>query len=325
MNRSASKLLLTTAVIALAACSTKGPGELGSKNDIVVRNKGIPGAVTPETTAAAAPAAKAEGEDFSSTVEQGEAAPAPEVAAAEPINAPSEPAPLPDNSPAMKEAVEQQQAINTPVPVTSEDVAATRPPDLTTAPPAETRPLDAIAPAIPVTESVTPPAETTTATTAPATSNVYPAADYAAPAAPTAAAAAPASSTGAPAASAPAYVPAPVAPGDYPLDPNAPYSPKAVAAAQAANTAPSPAMATDAYNGTPAVAPSITASGVNLNDPAIIRSTQAALAGKGLFVGPQTGIMDAELLNAVTRYQASNNLPQGGINEATLKQLGVIK
>ena len=101
-----SSLLLGVAVLSLAACaSDKGPGEIGSKDDIVVRNNGMPQAKQAE----AAPAPAPQTGDFSSTVEQGEAIPAPQVAAAEP---------LPDNSPAMEQAVAAQEAATAPLPST---------------------------------------------------------------------------------------------------------------------------------------------------------------------------------------------------------------
>ena len=102
-----SSLLLGVAVLSLAACSSsKGPGDLGSKDDIVVRNNGMPQAK--QQAADAAPAAT-QGGDFSSTVEQAEAHPMPEVATAEP---------LPDTSPAMEQAVKAQQEANAPLPST---------------------------------------------------------------------------------------------------------------------------------------------------------------------------------------------------------------
>ena len=127
-----SSLLLGVAVLSLAACSSsKGPGEIGSKDDIVVRNNGLP----QPKQAEAAPATQ--GGDFSSTVEQGEAIPAPEVASAQP---------LPDNSPAMEQAVKAQEEATAPLPstATSEATNSAIPAD-----PA-TNPIDAVAPVQPV-------------------------------------------------------------------------------------------------------------------------------------------------------------------------------
>lgn len=297
MIRISKSILLTGfSVLALAACSgDKGPGELGSKDDIVVRNNGMPGAQ--QQTAQG---------DFSSTVEQAEAVPAPEVASAEP---------LPDNSPAMEAAVEQHQAASAPL----QSTAAATPADAQSAPPSETRPLDAVAPTEPVTAAPTPPPATTaTAQAAPvvipptpqsapsATGNVYPAAQAApAPAAQVA------TQVSAPAATTEPE-PATLAPGvKYPLDPNAPYSPKAVAAANAAATT------------TAATAP---AAGVpSMTDPATIKAAQAALKAKGGYTGAESGEIDANFLNALTVYQGQNGLAQGGLNIDTLRSLGVVQ
>ena len=92
-------LLLGTAILALNACGTKGPGDIGSKDDIVVKNNGLPQAQQQA-------AIKAEGEDFTSTVEQAEAIPVAEVASAEP---------LPDTSPTLEAAVAQHAAAKPPI------------------------------------------------------------------------------------------------------------------------------------------------------------------------------------------------------------------
>ncbi len=263
MSRISKSILLTgLSVLALGACSSdKGPGDLGSKDDIVVRNNGMPGAQQQ--------AAKAEGEDFTSTVEQAEAAPAPEVTSAEP---------LPDNSPATKEAVEQQQATNAPLqstPATTTAPAATEPAPAVIPPTPQSAP-SATAPA-PVAQA---PAQVATQVPAPVTTTEP--------------------------------EPATLAPGvKYPLDPNAPYSPKAVAAANAAATT------------TAATAP---AAGVpNMTDPATIKAAQTALKAKGGYSGAESGEIDANFLNALTVYQGQNGLAQGGLNEDTLRNLGVIQ
>jgi hypothetical protein len=317
-----SSLLLGVAVLSLAACSsTKGPGELGSKNDIVVRNNGLP--QSKQQAAEAAPAAPAQqGGDFSSTVEQAEAIPMPEVATAEP---------LPDNSPAMEHAVKAQQEANAPLPSTATDEATN------SAIPADpnTNPIDAVAPTAPVTESVAPPVtdEATTAEPAPAVisarpeaapnpDTAHPATDYSAQAA--SQVPAPAAAPATPPTPGPSAVPAGV---KYPLDPNAPFSPKAVAAATAAQeaiaTTLAAAPATDAA--TAATTPAPIPTTANINDPAVVRAAQAALIAKGAYKGPETGEVDAAFLNALILYQGQNNLPQGGLNEATLKQLGVFQ
>ncbi len=275
-------LLLGTAILALNACTTKGPGDIGSKDDIVVKNNGLPQAQQQA-------AVKAEGEDFTSKVEQAEAIPTPEVAAGES---------LPDTSPAMETAVAQHEAAQAPI---APDTAS--PADATSASVSETRPLDNVAPTTPVNAAVIPPPAD-----APATS-VAPAPVSASVAAPSL---------------------APASTAAYPLDPNAPYSPKAVAAANAAEGVPpvapvtAPAVATTA---TPIAQqmPAISATGINFNNPSVIRSAQAALKQKGLYKGAESGIVDTEFLNALTIYQTGNQLPVGGINEPTLRYLGVIE
>ena len=299
-------LLASVAALSLSACSgDKGPGDIGSKDDIVVVNKGMPGAQT---------AAKAEGEDFTSTVEQAEAIPTPEVAPAENLTpeetakenttqAVTEEQPAPVSAPTQApEKVAQAAPVAAPAaaPVASQSMAPA--PDAT---PAPAKPEVA---STPVASSAAPesaPAQAAPTPSAPATAVATPA-----PAAVTTPAPTPAP---APAAAKPAPVqPANVKNIPYPLDPNAPYSPKAMAAAAAAA-------------GTPVTAPEISPSGVNLNDPAIIRSVQAKLAEKKLFVGPQTGMMSADLMNGIAQYQVQNNLAIGPLNEETLKHLGVIK
>lgn len=287
-------LLIGVSFVSLSACSgDKGPGVIGSKDDIVVVNKGIPGAQQP------AQGMKAEGEDFTSTVEQAQAAPAPEVAAAEELT----PAPAAEEA---QQTVEEStaptgQSLPTSQPVAEQTVAA--PPQQP-----QTPTPSAAASAVPSTDNTSvstsapsPVSETSSAVTTPAPTPSQ----------------APAPVTAQdPAASTPAPAPAPAPVADkkipYPLDPNAPYSPKAMAAAAAAA-------------GTPVVAPEISPSGVNLNDPAIIRSVQAKMAEQKLFVGPQTGMMSADLMNAVAQYQVRNNLAIGPLNEETLKHMGILK
>jgi hypothetical protein len=310
MSRSLKCLLMTAvAVTALAACSSdKGPGPIGKKEDIAVRNNGMPGAQSAEASAASAPQTG----DFSSTVQQGEAIPAPAVAQGQPLSQPSVPQtamtePLPNTSPAMEQAVKQQEAASAPM------QSPETPPDAARATVAETRPIDEVAPTEPVTTqnaAVTPPsatqpvpAATTPAPQPPAQMNTYPATAAAPTVAPPSAATSPQTAAAQP----PVQAPAPAVNVPYPLDKNAPYSPKAIAEAQEKAAA----------SGAPA------AGGVNT--PQTISSVQAALAGKGAYTGPQTGVMDAEFLNALTKYQAANGLPQGGVNETTLRHLGLIQ
>lgn len=305
-----SVLLITSAALALAACSgTEGPGKIGSKDDIVIRNKNMPGQ-----------AQAAQGGDFSTTVEQGEAVPAPAVAAAEQLAPPAQSQPLPDTSPAMQQAVAAHDAAQA-APQTVETPA-----DASRAAVAENKPIDAIAPTTPVNAPapVPPPASpapvlpqqyvaTQTPSAAPAP---VPAAAPVSTPAPAAAPAVPVLPEIAAAAPNPAVRNMP-----YPLDPNAPYSPRKIAQAQAAASTPyAPATAPAALPAADASAPSM-----NPSDASMVRAVQAALAVKGAYTGPQTGIIDADFLNALTKYQGANGLPMGGVNEATLRHLGIIE
>ncbi|MCB1529911.1 MAG: peptidoglycan-binding protein [Rhodospirillales bacterium] len=67
------------------------------------------------------------------------------------------------------------------------------------------------------------------------------------------------------------------------------------------------------------------AGAVRMNDPALIRAAQTALTAKGFYDGSVTGEMDTALLNALSRYQSANLLAPGGLNEETLKSLGVME
>lgn len=60
-----------------------------------------------------------------------------------------------------------------------------------------------------------------------------------------------------------------------------------------------------------------------INSPETIRAAQTALKTKAGYGGAVTGTVDAAFLNALTIYQAQNNLPLGGLNAETLKHLGL--
>ncbi len=314
-------LLVGTALIALSACaSEKGPGPIGTKADIVVRNAGIPGQQPPTVTPA--PAEQA-------VVEQGTAEPVAAVSSA-PLSASPEPAPgassTPENIPAAPEshtaaipadAPPRVSALTTPMadsgsaptPATGPEILPPPASDTQAAAPVvepvATPPAPAVAPApapvaaapiAAVPASQPAPAPAPEPVSAPAPSSVYPASDY--PAAPETVP----EPTLAPQIAAPVAqpIPAPV--------------PAPVAAAPAFSPAKGPVLPQQA-------APSP----VLLNDPAVIRSAQAALKDKGFYQGTTTGELDAETLNALTRFQATNGLGMGGINEDTLRSLGVIE
>lgn len=319
-----SSLLIGTAILSLSACAgDKGPGAIGSKDDIVVRNHGMPQAAQQ----AEAPALPQTG-DFTSTIEQGEAVPAPVVSAAETLAEQAAVPPVVDPSVAV--VAEAPPAVLPPAAVPS----VPAPQAYVAAVPPAPVPLPVQPPlAQPQTEpAVIPPMPES----APAvTGGVYPAADYAAP--PVAPPVPVPSPYEAPAVAAPVSVPAPyeapvvaappVVPPvaapvaqpvtlpegvKYPLDPNAPYSPKAVEAAVAAAGASVPASAAAVVSGNP-------------SDSVTIRAAQTALKARGLYSGAETGVVDAAFLNALILYQGQQKLPQGGLNEATLRSLGVIQ
>ncbi|PZO89105.1 MAG: hypothetical protein DI626_00125 [Micavibrio aeruginosavorus] len=334
MTKSVTKniLLVSVALVALSACaSEKGPGAIGTKNDIVVRNKGIPGYQEPQTADAAAPAQQG---DFTTATEQGEAAPAPAVESAEA---------LPEQSPAVDAAAQQATEAQAPIPATTNAPMSEAPNASPAASAVATQadPVDQTLPVEPVPQTATtnvPPPETIPSS-APQpvqqrTSSVYPAGDYpqqpAAPApVPTdvsvplqraeqpaaSASAAPVMTEAAPAVETPAvtYVYAPAPSGYVPANPNAPYSPKDAAAYAASKGAAATAS------------PDVPGAPLNLSDKVVIRSAQAALKAKGSYSGVEDGTINAEFLNALSLYQGQNKLPQGGLNNDTLRSLGVIE
>lgn len=341
---SKSVLMMGVAVVALAACSSnKGPGAIGTKDDIVVRNNGLPGSQPPLPGGDVTdPAVAALNDPLAippPAVEQGQ--------------------PLPDTSPEMEAAVQAEQEQRAPVassvsepmndpaqplPPTASEAAIPEEPvtsTATTTPPAYMpEPIEQAAPqAAPVAmPEPAPVAQQTTPAVAPvaAPSSVYPAEHY--PAQPEIAAPAQApvqaiSPRPEAAPSANAYVPMPAG-SNYPLDPNAPYSPSAMAGRTSASTqtsvAPPVAAPVAAPTMAPATAPAAaapapTTSSLNLADPVLIRSAQTALKAKGAYAGPENGTIDTTFLNALTAYQVQNKLPVGGLNMETLRNLAVIE
>lgn len=74
----------------------------------------------------------------------------------------------------------------------------------------------------------------------------------------------------------------------------------------------------------PSVPSAVTSGAVSMSDPAVISAVQKALVAKGFYSGTASGTLDAMTLNALSRYQAANQLVPGGLNVETLKSLGVI-
>lgn len=305
---SQSSLLLGVAVLALGACGGgKGPGALGSKNDIVVRNNGLPGATAPVPPSAAG--------EITSTIEQGEAVPTPAVAG-EPLAMPPENEPLVSADPAADTVALQSNEASAPAPSSTaaplvDGTSASTAPAADIAPyepmaaaPAGTRvdgnlivPNDAPASAVtalgatkiadvqsaahpqaqmPATETFVPPAgvamaQKETAAVPASPSSVYPAEDY---------------------------------PSEY----------AAPVQQQASVSAPI---------GTP-VAHAPTPS-IDFTDPVIVKSVQAALKLKGAYKGKEDGVVNTQYLNALSKYQAENKLSQGGLNIDTLRSLGIVQ
>ncbi len=307
---SKSLLMMSVAVIALSACaSEKGPGKIGTKDDIVVTNKGIPGS-------APSPAPAVVSADPNAP-EQMAPNPAPEVAVAEAVG---EQQPLPDNSPAMEAAVQAHEDASAPMQSPTTAVAATDVPQAETV-------EDPAIPMEPVTDmsQTAPPVQQAPAT---APQSVYPAT---APAAPV-----PTPAPQAPVAAAPVPVPAPA---PAPISAQQPYvstgkidydtayprtstgTPQTAALAGSAAPA-APVMPSGAR---PPASMPVSAATVNLYHPDVIRAAQTALQAKGLYKGPASGTIDTEFLNALSLYQGDNKLPQTGVNEKTFRSLGVIQ
>jgi len=123
MTRFSFFLGVCFALLLMTGCSdSKGPGALGSKEDIVIRNNGLPGA------------AQQNAGDFSSTIEQAQAMPAPEVAEPESLpppamDNPAAPVPVdPEPTPVEKQETVSAADIPTPSPQVSAPIPAVPPP-----------------------------------------------------------------------------------------------------------------------------------------------------------------------------------------------------
>lgn len=312
-------LLMGVALIALSACSSgKGPGELGTKNDIVVRNHG-----EPRDTAPAG--------DFTSSVETAAAVPPAEVAQGEPVPAPvatgaeaqavaaqSAPvgsttvAPINDGTPSVATApVQQNVAAETPVPVTP--VTAQSP-----APQAEVTNSPSSLPSEPY---ATPRASDPVASVS--TTNT---------AVPAAAVAAPVAQQTYPASGAP--VGEPIARPQDTVSPVVPVVPPApaVPAQQVAAQTPPPVAVPKNPNasfydyleaGQTKQSSGIATSTATATTSGDVSKVKAVLAAKGLYAGSQNDAVDSEFLNALAKYQGENGLPMGGVNAETKQHLGI--
>lgn len=297
MKTRASFWMMSAAVLALSACAGngKGPGAIGTKNDIAVINHGLPGA--PSATDVAGDASSA---DLLNTPETLEPNPAPAVADGEPLSDPSsissplaEDQPLAESGPAFETGAEQGDHAQAPVPSVPMNDATTA----TTAPVTDAaRVAGALPPSAPVPTQAVPVSE--------------PAAQAAAPS------------------PEPVLVPVAQAPS-VPVQPvEAPVQPSAMAAAVPAPSSVYPASDYSAPSIAPAASPSPSPSiraPLNFYDPVIITAAQNALKAKIGYKGKNDGVISTEFLNSLSEYQALNKLPQGGLNEPTLRSLGVIE
>ena len=57
--------------------------------------------------------------------------------------------------------------------------------------------------------------------------------------------------------------------------------------------------------------------------PGIVQKVQRALLGAGYTPGPIDGVLGAQTMSAVDRYQRAQGLATGGLTFDTLKKLGV--
>lgn len=309
MTRFTRTLFLTgVAALSLVACtSEKGPGQLGTKDDIVVNNKGLPGAQ--------------KATDFSSTTEQVAPMPPAEVAAGETLPAAGDETavqePLPSTDPAVEAAAQKVEEAKAPVPPTTTTPTSDGTP-ASTAPTTETVPADVVAPEPVKDAEVTPPQLEGTATPEEKSAGapVYPAQP-----APVANAA-------------PAPEAAPVAPVSTPAPETSEASSAPAASAATVVAKPDGTKGTaysipapeNAAAATTAKTPAPAASGAfNPYDPAVIKAAQSALATKAGYTGAANGELSSEFLNAISKYQSENGLTPSGVNAETLRHLGVIE
>lgn len=271
-------LLLGVAVVAIASCaSEKGPGKIGSKDDIVVNNYGMPQAE-------------------SSDLPVPESGPQP-VEASLPAES-SSPATEPQDNSVLNQEIPEVPEQETVIQEQQQEPAAAVPADEFTAQPVPGS-LE------PVPNAVAAPPEVAGED---AVVQSGPAPSYDSASTPdTAYSLAPAAATAA--ASAPLVKPddkqQASMQGGVGNQEQAGYSEESQALPQAAGT---PSKEVFSYN-----------------DAVYIRSAQEVLKSQGQYDGAADGTVNAGFLNALTVYQAKNGLPLGGLNEDTLRHMGVIE
>jgi hypothetical protein len=279
-------LLICASVIALAACSSKGPGEIGSTDDIVVRNAGDPPINAPVPASAAAPMVGP------MMAEQGET---PEAAADETLD----------------EAVEEIQTTAKPV-TDPEAEAQTMPDDAAPPPVADAQEMVAEEAPAPETQAMGG-----TVMKAPVNMAVMDGTTMETPPAPEAEVNA-----------AQEVVDEIDAVREEVKQVVEETETEIVPVTQPEEQAiPVPVPAEQTSASTPAVqaAQPVLDDTAMITNPSthLIQSVQTALKGKGYYFGAVDGELGAETMNAIVLYQSAHNIAVGGINNATLKSLGV--
>jgi hypothetical protein len=308
-------MLVSVSVLTLSACSGdgKGPGQLGTKSDIVVNNKGMPGAQQQTTTAESG---------VTSSIENVDPLPPAEVLAGEPVPAPETSQSLPASSPAVDAAVQQVQEAkaampaSTSAPIVDGTPSSTAPAtDVTAADVAASVPVPSADGTPPQLEGTASPEEKSAG--APVTqARVYPAPESTgAPVWPATPEKVPTSEP-----SAPAVAETPAAPAATPV-PSVPSQPGTKGTAYELGMTGTSAAVSDAVATT--TAPVTSGTAINLYDPAIIKAAQTALKAKSGYNGAANGQLSTEFLNALSKYQGDNKLAPGGLNLDTLRHLGV--
>ncbi|MBN8522123.1 MAG: hypothetical protein J0L77_09545 [Alphaproteobacteria bacterium] len=359
-------LLLGVAVTALSACSSdRGPGQIGSANDIIIRNAGDPKAPPPkplETPEAITEVDVAEAPVTTTTeatqTAQNLTAEAMPPAPAEKVEAVAPTTPAPATVPAVPPAVPAApETPSAPAPVVASAVESVPTPmrgtkmitpeeavpvPATTAQPTPVQPnAELVAPA-PVQTPEPAPAQTLTMASLQSASpaeikaiqeSLSKAGFY----------------TGKisgkintetlngmvryeaaqgtlPKTPAPVSVPV-ATPSVKAAAPSAAPAPLPVSSAPV-SPVPAPSKpASPVFPVTPAEVPPALAltAQTALTDPAMIRAVQEKLISAGLFKGAVNGKMDTSLLNALVSYQTSNGLVPGGLNLETVKKLGIVQ
>ena len=283
-------LIMSTALVAVVACSSDGPGEIGSKGDIFVRNAGEAPPPPSSTISEAAVAPQApEGESMQKEMAAPAPAPAPASAPAamQAVEAPR-PKPVIEGDPAIstadKEAYKEEMAkpVNLrPQPILEGDPATmpAKPPKPAPAPKVvEAEPEPVPAPEMEEPEMVVEPSEPAVA--------VVPS--------------------------------APVVEETVTED----MQPEAEQEAEMEADSAFPKAVRESVKPM-AMKPEVVTGVINNPDAKVITAVQEALKARGYYFGVADGTMGAETLNAIMMYQNANKLKgDGRLTHETLQSLG---